>query len=185
MNKTVETGTQTRQLLVEQLTTIDMLRLSLIARCLDPRRDEDLLQEAITKTLSGERRWRKGISLFAHLYGAMMSIASNWAKKKDEQLILESDYVDRNASDVLGLLEQLPATTPDPLRQVTWKGMVAKIHELFKNSSLERSLLQCFSLGMTPMEIRKQFGLSERDYRAAVRRLRRSIAAEFPEVKKW
>jgi hypothetical protein len=53
------------------------------------RGPEDLLSEAITVTLTGQRVWKEGIDFCTHLMGAMRSISSSWR----EQLAHESRAV--------------------------------------------------------------------------------------------
>ena len=43
---------------------------------------EDLLQEAIVKTLAGARQWNPKVDLVHHLTWAMHSIADGWSKKE-------------------------------------------------------------------------------------------------------
>src|ERR1017187_8382982 len=99
---------------IEGLTSENLDRLYYMARRFDSRRHEDLLHEAIRRTLSGERRWRDGVEIFWHLYGCMRSIAWEWSKKRDENFILEpeSGTDDRDAT----FLKGISAAAPDPER---------------------------------------------------------------------
>ena len=65
---------------------------------------EDLLQEAITRTLSGERSWKKGISFVFHLDQAMRSICSSW--RKSASRAEREDGNEIPASARLGLMDE-------------------------------------------------------------------------------
>jgi hypothetical protein len=42
---------------------------------------DDLLQEAIARTLTGNRQWNRQVTMFTHLFGCMRSIADERAKR--------------------------------------------------------------------------------------------------------
>lgn len=160
---------------VERLTTEDRIRLLLVAKVFDPHRHEDLLQEAVSRTLSGERKWRDGVALYWHLHQAMRSIAWDWHKKLDENLVLESQCGEngRNAS----LLAEAEATTPDPERQAAARLMLESIVEACESDPIVLGLLTGKLQGKTGREIREELSLSQKDFSAAAQRLRRSAKA--------
>lgn len=160
---------------VERLTTADLVRLQLAALAFDPRRHEDLLQEAITRTLSGKRRWREGVQLDWHLHEVMRSIAWDWAKKRDENLILESQCSD--VKDEGGFLAGIAGTTPDPERQTSTRLALERIVEMCGSDPVVVGLVTGKLQGKTGREIRKELNLSEKDFSAAAQRLRRSARA--------
>ena len=71
------------------LSAADHIRLVLIARALTVQRlrgsileADDLLQDALKKTLEGRRRWRKGVTLVRHLDRVMESDSSHEAERR-------------------------------------------------------------------------------------------------------
>src|SRR5580704_13013780 len=84
---------------IERLSDADFLRLKFIARIFAPNHSEDILQEALMKTLSGERTWRSGISFIWHLRRVMESIAWGWGKKQDNRLALGTEMQEDGEDD--------------------------------------------------------------------------------------
>ena len=160
---------------IEYLTTEDRIRLLVVARVFDPHRYEDLLQEAIVRTLSGERKWKDGITLYWHLHQTMRSIAWAWYKKLDENLVLESQcgVNDREAA----WLANAEAATPDPERQAAARLTLERVLENCGSDPLVLGILMGKLQGKTGPEIREELSLSEQDFSAAAQRLRRSARA--------
>ena len=73
---------------IEHLQNTDYTKLMLISRSFAIRlrgtvaNAEDLLHEAILKTLDGRRRWRRSVSILKHLDRVMESDSSHMAKKR-------------------------------------------------------------------------------------------------------
>ncbi len=83
------------------LDPADLGRLAARARArirgfgIDPQRHSphDLLHEAITQTLSGSRKWKRGMDFGLHLRRAMRSIASNWKRRSERAAAAGADEV--------------------------------------------------------------------------------------------
>lgn len=160
---------------VDRLSETDLVRLALVARVLDPRRHEDLLQEAIIRTLSGERQWRDGIDLYWHLHETMRSIAWDWGKKHDENLLLESQS-GRDGQEA-GWLAGVESAAPNPERLAGAKLLMQRIIENCGSDPVVLGLLKGKLEGKTGSEIRAELHLSQKDFNAAAQRLRRSARA--------
>jgi hypothetical protein len=168
---------------INGLTTPTLMRLQLVARIFDRRRHEDLLQEAILRTLSGKRIWRDGIPIFWHLYGTMKSIASDWAKKHDENLVLESQFPQEG--EYPSLLSTVAAPTPNPERQTIARLTVGAIAESCGPDPVVLALLEKKLIGKTETEIREELKLSHQDFSAAAQRLRRSARRAVLEESRY
>ena len=89
------------QAAVEGLSAANLLRLEKFARWrvrglgrrAGGRDHRDLLQEAMTSTLAGDRNWNKAaVHFVGHLLGAMRSISTHWGEQADpEDVLLEAD----------------------------------------------------------------------------------------------
>jgi hypothetical protein len=158
---------------IAAIQTVDLVRLQLVAKTFDSRRHEDLLQEAIVRTLSGERTWRDGIPIFWHLFFAIKSIAWDWRSKCDEKLILESQ-VSRDANGASRSFSDVPAYSPDPERLAAARVAFEKLKAKFAKDEAALAILDGKLEGKTEDEIVKGASLSHRDFAAAVQRLRRS-----------
>ena len=83
----------------DNFSTADILRLRSAAKFLvaglghSGRGEswEDLLQEAILRSLAGERKWPSQLAFRTFLMGAMRSIASSWAKRTPLESVSECE----------------------------------------------------------------------------------------------
>jgi hypothetical protein len=144
------------------------------------RSPEDLIQEAITRTLSGERSWKRGISFVFHLDQAMRSICSSWRKSASRA---EQDGGGEIPSSArLGLmdegdavLEQAPSREADLEDELRAKQEVDRITRQFANDKIASEVLEGWKMELDGPGIQELGGISEKEYRAAVRRIRRSV----------
>ena len=75
---------------VAGLSRLDLKRLRAAARAIlrslglhtKVRDEDDLVSEAVTRTLYGSRSWRKGVDFTRHLAEAMRSIAWTWRERE-------------------------------------------------------------------------------------------------------
>lgn len=144
------------------------------------RSPEDLLQEAVTRTLSGERSWKRGISFVFHLDQAMRSICSSW--RKSASRTGRDGGGELPASARLGLtdegdavLEQALSHEADPERELLAEQEVERITNQFADDKIASEVLAGWKMGLEGPEIQELSGISEKEYRAAVRRIRRSV----------
>ena len=140
----------------------------------------DLLQEAITRTLSGERSWKKGISFVFHLDEAMRSICSSWRKSATRAERYGASELPASAR--LGLmdendtvLEQAPSHEADLEDELGAKQEVERITNQFADDKIASEVLAGWKMELDGPEIQELSGISEKEYRAAVRRIRRSV----------
>jgi hypothetical protein len=105
----------------------------------------------------------------------MRSIAWDWDKKLDENLVLESQCSENGHN--AGLLADAISATPDPERQVTARLMLERIVERCESDPVVLGLLTGKLQGKTGPEIREELNLSQKDFSAAAQRLRRSAKA--------
>jgi len=168
------------------LTTAQLIRLKRYAqwrmrslgRKAAGRTYEDLLSEALTATISGERTWRKGVDLCHHLLGAMRSISSGWRQKREVEVHLESELDEPNERGLSRSLEQA-ATHLDPERIVAAKEELEKVRKLFAKDAVALEVLELLAMGYTESEIRDQLQLSNKEYGAAVKRIRRTLSLRY------
>lgn len=139
----------------------------------------DLLQEAITSTLAGDRRWNKTVDFSQHLFGAMRSIANNWAKKADPgETRLESELIHQNAEgEELNPLASAPAPDPSPEQQVSVKQQFEKIAKLLAGDQVALEVFGGLRAEMTGADIQEALGISKREYETTVKRIYRKARA--------
>jgi DNA-directed RNA polymerase specialized sigma24 family protein len=125
----------------------------------------DLLQEAITSTLAGDRHWNKTVDFSQHLFGAMSSIANNWAKKADTvETRLESELIHQNAQG-------------SPEQQVSVKQQFEEIAKLLAGDQVALDVFGGLRAEMTGADVQEALGISKREYETTVKRIYRRARA--------
>ncbi len=135
---------------------------------------EDLLHEAMERTLSGKRRWSKRVEFVDHLIGAVRSISSHAAKKLQHAPVvslsppsLDSDDEERTP------WWDLESMMPDPERIVSARLQLEEITATFANSERILLIVDGMETGMTGPEIQNDLQLSATEYNTAVKQMRR------------
>ncbi len=154
---------------------------------LDPvvRDGESLVGEAMARTLSGERAWRKDCELVKHLVAIMSSIASGWRKhavKRADAEAAEARESDVETEDddgeVSSPVRDAAARQPGADRALSAKASLEAIWRSFAGDPVVCAILEGWKHGVRGPEICRRSRISEKEYRAAVRRLRRSVRKE-------
>lgn len=176
---------------LEALTAPQLLRLEKFARyrvrglgrAARWRDHKDLLGEAVTSTLAGNRRWNKKVSLDAHLFGAMRSISTHWREQYDPtEASLESELLRRSEEgETYSPMGQVPSCAPDAERVAAAKEKVERIVQLFADDLYVSLILTGWHEGKTGREIQEMLGIPQNDYDAAIRRMRRNIPDDLWE----
>ena len=169
-----------------ELTTAQLLRLKRYAqwrmrglgRKAAGRSYEDLISEALTATICGDRTRRENLDLCQHLLGAMRSISSRWHEKRQLDIYLESELEDPDERSVARGSEHA-ITDLDPERILAGKELLANIRKLFSKDPIALNVLDLLALGYTETEIRGQVQISKCQYGAATKRIRRILAARY------
>jgi len=177
---------------VRALTMPDQLRLQRFAklwirgigRAASGRDWQDLLQEAIFRTLLGAedakkgRHWNKKVDLVRHLGEAMRSIANSWKRQfaEEENTFLSSELqtcdsegdeyspLDNVASGHLLAEDRLIETEEED-----------RILSADRDDADASRLLEGWIDGLKKNEILSKYGLDEKRYSAAVRRMRMKL----------
>jgi DNA-directed RNA polymerase specialized sigma24 family protein len=138
--------------------------------------EEDLMQEALRRTLSGARKWSKRVAFSDHLLGAIRSVASHAAKKAKGVALVPTDPLDADADDPPSL--ELGSALPDSERLTGARRELQRIQDHFEDD--ERVLLIIEGLGteMSGPEIQRDLGITQTEYETAMKRLRRWVRAK-------
>lgn len=145
------------------------------------RNYEDLLQQAVTDTLSGSRRWNKeAVDFTRHLVGAMRSISSHWRERFDpDEAYSESEavlvsHVGRASNPMLDVASPIP----DGRRVTEAKAAVERIERLVSGHPLASLIIDGLREGLTGPEIQKTLEISQKEYETAMKWLRRTVRAD-------
>lgn len=154
-----------------------------------PHDHEDLLSEAVTRTLSGERGWRRGMAFVPHLIQVMRSIASDWRRRF--VLRAEAGALERREADFLS-----PAATDDDPEAAyahprsgdrdREAAMVAaaKVEEIlgvFADDPEVTQVIACLEQEISVSQMQEHTGMSRRRLATAIQRMRRK-ARRWREV---
>ncbi len=147
----------------------------------DSRTADDLIQTALTDLLVDTRRWNKSkVGLIRLLTEAMRSISSNWARsyKEAETAVLEADLRrEDEEGDIFSPLDNLQEPGPNPEQRLRDKQTLELIDDLFKDDEKAQMVLTAWQEGYDPPGVREFWGLSQNEYNAIVRKIRRRLGA--------
>ena len=177
---------------INALTTTELLRLKrygdgrvAFSDGTDYRTGQDLLQEAKRLTVEGHRCWKKRVSFFTHLMGVMRSITRR--RKGDNALLACDTFKDDTDGQEYCLFDNVTAGDRNKFfgyasseydvaadQRLIATEKMNRIFVRFMDDPEALLVLQGWSEGMKKKEI-MQRGLSENQYRAAVKRIRMKL----------
>ena len=166
----------------DALTDTELLKLRqfgngrvYFARGTDRRSGEDLLQEALRSTLEGAegggsgRRWNKRVTFFLHLIGAIRGISG---RREGDGALLECDSFRRDADGKeTSLLANIAARNIRADQRLIVEEEFNLVLGQFRDDPAAVLILRSWSEGMKKNEILAE-GLTDNQYRAAVKRIR-------------
>jgi hypothetical protein len=177
-------STEESRAAIAALSDDDYIKLMVIAAffCRDRylRRDqlepEDLLDEAISRTLEGDRRWRKSrVSIVRHLDRCMESISGHAvAQEKAKTEMSEAIFADEFDEKTQSPRSKQRA---DAEMRVLAIGQLEQIRSLFNESPIAFQVLQLKAEGHTESEITLKLGIGKKGYEAARKKIERTMAA--------
>jgi DNA-directed RNA polymerase specialized sigma24 family protein len=142
---------------------------------------QDLIQQALLKTLEGQRSWNKGsVSFLGHLMGVIRSDVSHHGEqaRANPPVRTEADMPRKTEDDSPGPLELLPDRAASPESSEAAKQEIERIRGLFGDDTLVTLLIDGLAEGMKGPEIQEALGVSRAEYEAAMKRLRRGARRE-------
>jgi hypothetical protein len=179
---------------IEALTSSELLRLRQYAefrirglgRTARGRTWEDLLGDALLRTLIGAednhkgRHWNKDVDFVRHLIGAMQSISSCWRRKfPEKEAFLMSELLIHDAvGQDQSPLDYLASGHAAADQSLIEKNEEARILTMFQDDPEATQVLHGLLGGLKKNEIMPRYGLGEKKYAAAVRRIRVKILCQ-------
>jgi len=138
---------------------------------------EDLLNEAISRTLAGQRRWPRGVEFLAFMAQTMRSIANEeWRKLEQSDLTLECDLP---GEDDRGGLADLATNPITPERELLARRALDEINRVFDDDEQALKVLMALAQGGSPEELMAESSLTVGEYATVQRRIRRKLAKHF------
>jgi RNA polymerase sigma-70 factor (ECF subfamily) len=160
-------------LALDLVTPMDLLRLKAIARLharglpADVTWD-DLLQEAITRMLTGKRVRPRDVPVVLFLAGIMRSLRSDHLRRARRQ----------RAGDADGTRAELVDPAPDLERALIAAEELANLRALFAADQVALAIIGGIAEGLEPEAIRANLGITRTNYDSARKRIRRSVLRE-------
>jgi hypothetical protein len=159
---------------IEGLGDPDWYRLRQVARILAWKvasmDGEELLFEALERTLDERRRWNpSAVDFVGHLIGVMRSIASHEAE--------------RRGMNTVGLTSSMDLVAPEDLEStVSAEQQIRRLRAHFgeQDDSAALQVLDAMELGCDGGTIRAQLDLTQTQLETIVRRIRRSALRVLP-----
>ena len=174
----------------ERLEQVAVNRIIRIGRKAANGRDhEDLIQEAMERTLAGQRVWHPAqVAFVPYLVGVLWSIAGEWAGHRKRNLgspeyaalesqITKEDEEGNALSPFAGLGDTRPTVEEamiDAETEAEQEALARAIEEHFAEDENASLVLMAWQEGMEGPAIQRDFGFSETTYRSTVRRIRRN-----------
>lgn len=165
-------------LALDLVTEMDLLRLKSIARLYARGMPpdvawDDLLQEAITRVLTGKRVKPEDISMVAFLGGVMRSLRADHIRRArrglDDSLRLSPPH--EAEQEVLD-------PTSDPERMLIATEELDKIRQLFADDLVALQIIDGLAEGLEAEQIRARYGITKTEYDSARKRMRRRLLRE-------
>jgi RNA polymerase sigma-70 factor (ECF subfamily) len=166
-------------LALQLVTEMDLLRLKslarLYARGLPPDVTwEDLLQEAITRVLTGKRPRPDDVPMVAFLSGVMRSLRSDHIRRARRGM-KRSDSVWIGKEDALLSDHDVLDPSADPERALIAADELEKIRQVFADDPVALNIIEGLAEGLTAEQIRARHSISRTDYDSARKRMRRCL----------
>ena len=173
-------------LALKLVSEMELLRLKTIARLhargLPPDVSwEDLLQEALTRVLTGARRVPEGVAPVAFIAGVMRSLRSeHWkrfgtARRRRDAPGDSGGYVTLEAARRAAALRE---SAPDPERSLMAAEELRAIERLFADDPLVLKIIDALGEGLGAEQIRAALSLGKTEYDSARKRMRRRLLRE-------
>ena len=142
------------------------------------RNPGDILSDAIIAILERRRKWIKAnVDFMPLLLGVMKSLTSHIRTGKPLDAFDEIAPNPVNEEDDADeFVQQIPTAAPvDPERQLLASDLDKQIRQRFNDDPEVLLVYEAFLEKMKPAEIQTCLGLSEKEYNAAAKRLRRAV----------
>ena len=168
-------------LALDLMSEMELLRLKTIARLyargLPPDVAwDDLLQEALTRVITGSRRQPEGVTIVAFVAGIMRSLkAEHWRRtlKRSGHDALRISQASNDGREI-----EVSDSTPGPERALSARQELNAIKRLFADDLMALKIIAGLSEGLSAEQIRATTRMSKTDYDSTRRRMRRTLLRE-------
>lgn len=135
---------------------------------------EELLGEAVARTLDGTHKLKPGVNVFAHLHMVVKHLVNDARRKKGlhrlESAVVKQPDADRTSP------EHRPGGT-HPGERLDVAGYLEALEQELQGDELAWTILTAGFEGMKGPQIREEFEISKNDYAAKMKKIRRTETA--------
>jgi DNA-directed RNA polymerase specialized sigma24 family protein len=138
---------------------------------------DDLVQEAMTKLLSGDRVWRAGIPPFVVITNVIRGVASNWRKRSKNGPIddsIEVALLDAGF-DLEGPQQAIAVNHITPERILSGQEQLACVEQAVADDEELGLLCTAWAEGLRGEPVRSELGWSVKTYEAVRKRFSRCL----------
>ena len=159
---------------IADLSAEEVIKLRLFARHtlvfgLHELAEDELISEALVRTLDGTRRWNKKLGIVEHLMGVMKSIASDQRRTKRTKVeVLSADPERSNAGES-------EEACVDESSSLESEQVISAILKIFSDDDHSKLVIQALIEGEKRRETLVKTGMSENEYGAARKRILRKV----------
>ena len=163
---------------IQHLQDSDFVKLMIIARSFTKRRlygsvfgAEDLLQEAIAKTLAGRRRWNRDVSIVRHLDRVMESDSSHLAERRAQEAQRLREHM-----QALDVHPKTVSHESSPESRLRVRETLDNVLAFFADDERALQLIHLKGEDFSASEIQRKLGMSKTEYDTVTKRIRRRLA---------
>jgi RNA polymerase sigma-70 factor (ECF subfamily) len=135
-----------------------------------------MLQEAITRVLTGSRRCPEGVTTVAFVAGILRSLRTDYWRRVRRESGGERSRHNLESDDTAAL--DLVDPAPGPERAMEARQQLALIKLLFADDPTALKIIEGLCNSLSAEQIRICAGLSRTEYDSARRRMRRAVLRE-------
>lgn len=140
---------------------------------------EDLLHEAIARTLAGGRSCPEHVDTSTYLCNAMLSIASTARERRDREI--EDSAADDESGDRAAVIAASAKAGDPTVRHAKAADSLKRLEAAFAGDTQAEAVIIGLANQWTPAEIQEVGEMDETQYHSARRRVRRTLERRFRE----
>lgn len=170
---------------LEALRPIDLIRLRKKATALAPgtgMEPDDLLQEAVGRSLEehGGRNCPRGVSPVIFLSNVIRSIASHAREEWAREMPVGATE-DHENDPIVDAPDPAPSPEQAVIGRLDHGKTLSRIEAMFEDDPQAQAVVIGNMEGWSPDEIREMEPMSDKEYAAARKRVRRALLREYPK----
>lgn len=167
---------------LKNMSAADRIRVERLARYafagVSGMSDEDLLQDAYTKLISGERIWHRGFAAVPAIASVLDSMASNLRKREangpiESRTIVSTSETINDADLLVSNVEPVQTITPEDAAYDAQQ--FRKLEVLLENDEEATLVAWEWAMGRRGKEAVEALGMSDNQYDSARKRLMRKL----------